>query len=348
LTRIGQIKKREDINEGEIAQRIADQYTKAILGTLFMTALYMLTGDGDDEDSIQITANGAGDYKMNYLLKETGWQPYSIKVGNKWYSYQYSPFFMAFALIGNLRDYDKYIGGKEMDTWSQGALAWSLQKIIPQMTNATFLQGLNGLVSWLTSEKGGDKLEAGADQLIRSTKAFVIPNLYEQSFNEVQKLWDMPEKNASTMTAKLLKDIPVARNQFYDKLNVLGEPILPETDKFVSSVESNPEFELLIRKNAFLVTPVQSKSTILEVKEGGEIVERIMTDEEFYNYVKFRGTTMKNFLANNYSRLSGAPKNAAKQQIEAFWEKAGIYAKELVNPGRQKMVKIDNLQDMLE
>ncbi len=50
----------------------------ATAGVVAMTSLYALSEHDDKGKSkIEITANGTGDYKKNYELQKTGWQPYS-------------------------------------------------------------------------------------------------------------------------------------------------------------------------------------------------------------------------------------------------------------------------------
>jgi hypothetical protein len=41
-------------------------------------------------------------------LQETGWIPYSIKVGDKYYSYGWTPAAIPIAILGNYLDAKKY------------------------------------------------------------------------------------------------------------------------------------------------------------------------------------------------------------------------------------------------
>jgi len=85
------------------ADQKAQMIIKATIGLTVTATMFALSGgDPDDEETVQITADGFGNYKDNYTLTERGWQPYSIRVNGKWYSYQYTPLMPMLALIGFL------------------------------------------------------------------------------------------------------------------------------------------------------------------------------------------------------------------------------------------------------
>jgi hypothetical protein len=301
--------------------------TKALIGTVALVSLLVLSsGDDDDEETIQITARGAGDYKQNYTLNEIGWQPYSIRINGTWYSYQYTPLFLALSIVGNVNDYRRYRGSEGIDADLEASLVFSLKQVIPQMFQTTFLQGLTDFAEKAMSEK---PLEGGIEKLLAKQAYGFVPNIYKQAFSEYQNAFDIPEKNTSnSIRAMFVQDIPVAswgRNSLTDKINVLGDPIIPDTDKITSKVESNPLFKLLIDKQAFLVAPRLSTSKI--IVDGKE---RPMTDEEFYNYSKARGQAMKNYLEANYAVLVEQNQSQAKKIIKKMWEKFGEQQKNIL------------------
>jgi N12 class adenine-specific DNA methylase len=303
---------------------------KATIGTAAMVSLFLLTnaGDDDDEDAIRVTANGTGDYKKNYVLKETGWQPYSVKIGGRWISYQYSPFFLPLMLVGNMNDYIKYRDSKKMDASIQNRLAWSMGKAMPQMFQSTFLQGLTDFTDYMMSDKNDlveDALKFGPKQL-----AGFIPNLYKQGFNEIQEAFDIPEKDPRGFAGVLMQEIPVARNMLFDKVNVLGEQIVPDNDKFSSKIEQSPLFDLLVDKKAFLVSANKSTASITYQDANKEVQERPMTNEEVYLYNKNRGDAMKQFLDKNYYELDAMPQPEAKKIIMDAWESFGRQQKQII------------------
>lgn len=285
-------------------QAKADLMTRAIIGTTLMTALYLLTKkwDDDDEPLIEVTANGTGDYRKNYELQETGWQPYSIKIGDTWYSYQYSPAMVGFSLIGNLNDYDKYRKEKITDEGMLTKLGAAATLTSRAALDMTFLSSLNGFLSTVAGSNKEDITEDAVRASLNIGKSLVIPNLYTQSAKDVQRIFDIPTKEVgTTLMGNFLRDIPVARNQYFDKVNVFGDPIIPDTDKLWSVDKDSPLFQLIADKKAWVGAPSIRKTTIYDDKLGKE---RLLTLEEFYNFSILRGQIIKKYVQDHYEKLS--------------------------------------------
>ena len=72
-----------------------------------------------------ITGSGPEDYKQLQLKKQTGWQPYSIKVGDEYISYQrLDPFASVFGLMADLNDI--MVRGDEKTKDSAESLSFAL------------------------------------------------------------------------------------------------------------------------------------------------------------------------------------------------------------------------------
>jgi hypothetical protein len=295
-------------------QEKTDLTYKAIMGTTMMVslAMYFLMGDDEDDEFIEITANGTGDYTKNYQLKETGWQPYSIKVGGVWISYQNTPLMAALSTIGFMKDKQKYKNQSLTDEGIAIQVVSAVQQLGKAIFDMTFLQGLNTFMQSLFDEKGvnQDKL---IGSLGRSTSALVIPALYNQSFKGAQNIFEIPSKNIrGTFIGPFVQNIPFARNMFYDQLNVLGEPVIPDTDKFISVSKDVKLFNLMADKGVFVTPPNEKK---VKVEENGK--ERFATKEEFYKYSKVRGEFIKDRLNKNYDSL----KNYSKKDFQIWLDK---------------------------
>lgn len=230
-------------------QEKVDLHTKAFIGEAAFVALFILAlGGDDDEPWVEITANGYGDFKKNYDLGETGWQPFSMRVKNPftgnygpWIQYKLMPINAVCTLIGNVADAKKYRKYKDADMITLAG--FTMGETAASLFNSTALSSLNTTIQWATNMKDGEKaMEAMVKQAARTGKSFAIPNLFNQTSREVQKIWDIPLKEIASpepgmkgvlkmMAGELMRDVPVARDRYFNKVNGLGEEIKPDTDR---------------------------------------------------------------------------------------------------------------------
>ena len=130
---------------------------KATMGTLLMTGIYALASayDDDEDPYFAISGKGPSDFKKRSQLMSTGWKPYSIKWGDTWIPFQYTAFGVGLAYIGNLKDSEKYENLSEED-WGAKA-AFSLSTVASGIMDMSFLTGLSGLMSALTTTGSPEK-----------------------------------------------------------------------------------------------------------------------------------------------------------------------------------------------
>lgn len=355
-------------------QEKIDLYTKSMIGLVSMTALYLLSQQWEDDDDVaekmygkkyleltreqqlevkertrpivEITANGYGDYRKNYKLSEdSGWQKYSIRVGDKWISYQYSPLFFALGFIGQIRDYETYRGEKLSDdglaTKTAVAMGYTMQSIM----DATFVSNLSTLLNTITDPKNEDRVNDLINNSIKTAQGVVAPNLYLQIAKGIEDAFDIPSKEVrNTKLGAILQHVPVARNMYYDKLNALGEQVDPDVDKFVSSAEPKDElsqqiFSLMVEKNVDInPPPPKTNGSLITNPTTGE--SRYMTQEEYYNYVKKRGEVLRQYFNSEYeydgqrmtaiNAIAKMDKKAAKKVVSGFKSGANDIAKQTI------------------
>lgn len=305
----------------------AKEFIKASLGTLAALTLLALTKPGNDDDEtdgpFEVTAAGTGDYRKNYNLQETGWQAYSINIGGTWYSYANTPIAIPLTVIGTIKDMGKYRGEnlKEKTTSDKVSLVtWNTFKYF---TDLTFLKSLSEFLSYFSEENPGRaskyfiKFGAGA------AKSFVVPNLFTQVSRQVQSLMDMPIKEANTVWQQFYRDIPVARKGLNDMVNGLGEPIVPNTDRYTRETTSDPIWEVITENNAWVMKP--SKDVRVYDPETGD--ERSLDNDEYYAYSKLRGEKLKSMIEGNLTELQAMDKEHVQEAIKDYKERASIEAK---------------------
>jgi hypothetical protein len=335
-------------------QQRTDLLYKGIIGTTLMAATFALTqikGD-DDEPILEITANGTGDYVKNATLQETGWQPYSIRFKlpngeySGWMSYQYSPLIAALGYIGNINDMMRYGDADEETIVS--LMSKSAGMTTSTFFQSTFLDGLGDLLSTVLDSRNIQKQQSIVEKLLGAgagaVKALLIPNLFNQTSQAVQKITgEYKKETTKNVTGKFLQDIPYARDMFFDKINILGDPISPDTDKFLSFGKPNKAIELLV-KNKQVFGPIS--------REGEKIYdivkdkERALTDEEFFTFSKEKGQYIKKELLDNYDDYSKMSEKEFKKQMTKIKKDATEKARESIgkiSPDIEIMT-IDNIE----
>jgi hypothetical protein len=129
----------------------------ALMGTIFQSAL-----NGD------ITGGGPADPKEAEVLKRTGWQPRSLKLGNNYYSYaRLAPFSILMGIAADMAEaYDK----KDVATGSE-LLQKGVASASDNVMDQTFVTGLDSLVKILS-----DPQRQGLSAL-RQLEASLVPNV---------------------------------------------------------------------------------------------------------------------------------------------------------------------------
>lgn len=316
----------------------ADVLTKALIGTTIMVTLAMLSNPDDEDDPpIEITANGFGglQYQKNEELRHSGWRPYSFRVKNPktgkygpWLNYQYlTPIALVMSYVGNLNDARKYRKEKMDDSfWTKYAVAATYT--IRTFFDMTFLSSMNTLLTGVMNPQDENATDNAVNSVIKTTKNFVVPNFYNQSFKAVQDITEMPNKEVKgNPEAEFLKNFPVIRDRYNNQLNALGDPVTPTMDKFWHHGDPvDPVWKMLVDKELYNLSLPSKKSlstidpekkrkyekehrTRLYREEGekkitdsrGKTVpaselESVLTDDEYYLFALERGKEIKNKL----------------------------------------------------
>lgn len=292
--------------EGVTDQQKADLMTKAIMGTSIMAVAYLLTKmkDDDDEPLLEVTTNGYGDFVKNAELANTGWQPYSFRVKlptggySPWISYKYSPFMLGLSYIGGLNDFENYRKEKISDEgWTKAGVTAS--GVVRSFADNTFLSSGDSFLNTLLDNRNENLFDDMTGWANKTATSMVVPNLYTQTAQQMEDFMDVPQKEIrETFMGRMMRDIPVARNEYFDKVNGLGEKVSYDNDIFISLAEGKPSdklWNLVVDKKASIGSPVR---TITYVDDND--VEKFMDDKQFYNFSRIRGGFIKSALRLNY------------------------------------------------
>jgi len=123
-----------------------------------------------------ITGNGPADEKAKALLRADGWQPYSIKVGNRYISYQrLDPFASTLGVAAGMVELQDHMTEKQRESVALLVTA----SVMQNLSSKTWLSGLGDLVdavndpgryadSWLKRTAASLAVPAGVAQVART------------------------------------------------------------------------------------------------------------------------------------------------------------------------------------
>ena len=185
---------------------------RVIVGSTAMASISMLANDG------LVTGRGPADYKEKSILRETGWQPYSIRVGDSYYAYnRFEPVGILFGLAADWTDIYKYTDKKiskeeELEyTELASMLAASFSENI---TNKTFLTGVSDFINVMFNPD-----RYGEASIQRFLSSFVPTASYY-----VRKNDDPLIRDAQSTMDSFYNRIPGLSTELPARRNVFGEP----------------------------------------------------------------------------------------------------------------------------
>jgi hypothetical protein len=277
------------------------QAARATLGTLGLAALYALAVQyRDDEDpEFMLTANGPQSPDQRKQLRETGWEPYTVKVGDRYWSYRETPLHLVMATLGSLLDAGRYKKLDEVDALTR--YAYAARQIGTAPLNQSFLRSLSEFFEGLSDDRV-PRSGAKFGGLSRTASSLVIPNLVKQ----VDRLFDPTFYDAGTVQGALVRDIPVARSGLAPALNILGEPITADQNPFYSIARPNPLWNLIGRRQLWI--PVPSRTTM--------VGDRPITPEEYRDLIASSGPAIRRRLEILTPYLEAVPADLAQERIE--------------------------------
>jgi len=130
-----------------IAKGDTDAMARGIVGSAISASLASLALSG------HLTGGGPTDYKKEETLRATGWQPYSVKIGNKYYSYRrFEPVGLAAGLIA-----DAVHGAQHGDSEvvAQSKADTAVKHIMRNLDDFPFLGTLANLLQAVHDPVGG-------------------------------------------------------------------------------------------------------------------------------------------------------------------------------------------------
>ena len=248
-----------------------------------------------------ITGGGPKNKGERETLMQAGWQPYSIKVGDKYYSYKREdPFASVIGLVADAVEGMKYATDREME--AMDSLVHSIVlSIARNITNKTYLTGITNVTNAISNpEQFGPTL---VNQYVSSLVPFSAA--LDQSKSTVAD--DAVLRDVRSMADAIYAKIPFLAEEVAPQRNVLGEvmqkPAALGPDFFSPIMYTQVTDDLILQEFGILghgFTPPKATRGAIDLTQfktsGGQgAYDRWL---ELHGMVKVDGKTLRQALTN--------------------------------------------------
>ena len=312
---------------------------RLLFGSSVMTTVGFLAGSGN------ITGAGPTDSNERRALLATGWRPYSIKIGDNYYSYnRFEPVGILFGVAADMQEIGDYVFNEseknEENELELDRLASMLMgSVTNNLTNKTFLSGISSAIQVITDpSRYGDRF------VQRFTGSFV-PTV----FAHASQYDDPALRDARNVTDNFLsrlpflgysKELPAKRDIFGDiRTRDQGLGISTFSPIRLSAMKNDPVYNEFYKIGLYPSTPTRKvRNVSLEPKEYEELlalqkklktkekIQQIIESPGYQNLPEYRKTeilkkTLKDSQSVARSILFSTNKRLQKEYIKLEQEK---------------------------
>lgn len=248
------------------------QMARLAVGTMIGTAFMAMAIEGD------VTGGGPSDPRERAMLKASGWQPYSLKIGESYYAYDWLDPFAT-------------IMGVSADMAETGERAVEEDPELGKVAAMLFGSISKNLMSKLSLRGASDLIEAVSDpdrygeQYIRNMAGTVVPSVIGQA----ARAQDPVQREARDWMDQIKSRIPGLRETLFPSRNVWGEPITPEG-------AVGPDYGSPLRTSTISDDPVNERMVALKLwpaKPGRTIRGVELTEQQYDDYTRTAGRLAK-------------------------------------------------------
>lgn len=196
-------------------RRMADARGRFALGMASTAFLLMKSVESAEDGMPLITGRGPSDREQRRLLEESGWQPYSIRIGNKYVSYaRLDPFASIIGTAADITNYVRYAADEDQNAVEDAGYGLTIA-VLNNFTNKTYLTGLASLFDMLHDPQRGFLPWA------RKFGASFVPGQFASTVDVQDPVLRDVRSIMDAMRARL----PGASDDLPPLRNVLGEPV---------------------------------------------------------------------------------------------------------------------------
>lgn len=267
---------RDDISAGGL--RRAEALSKIGMGTVLMQIGTDMSLKGE------ITGGGPSDPRYRRILQNQGWQPYSLKIGDTYYSYsRLEPIatLLGFSadmtdILTNYESYDMY-EQEEVERMGTAVVAMMANQVIGK----TFLQGVSDTIDVLSDPR------RRGDAFINRYASSLVPS----AIGKISRTLDPEARMVTNMMDAFKTRIPGLSKEVPRRRNIWGEEIplnYPTVDSdvinflnpiYMSKKKNSPIDQFMLENGFPLSMPSKIQSfdgTKIDLRETPEAYSRLL------------------------------------------------------------------------
>ena len=178
----------------------------------------MMLATADAVLSGQVTGSGPPAKSQRGAMENTGWLPYSMKVGDRWVQYNHletvgSSMAMAADVVETMRNYGQAVNGDNPDM-EKLAIATALS-VAQDITSKTYLQGLSNFFQTLANPKTEGEHQA------QSLAGSIVP----AGVGAIDRIQDPYQRSVYSIMDAIKARTPGASESLPPRRNEWGEPV---------------------------------------------------------------------------------------------------------------------------
>lgn len=253
---------------------LSDELAKPIIGSLISSAVVVLIAEG------KITGGGSKDKTERETLYRTGWQPYSLKIGDRYYGYnRIEPLG---SILGMTADFTELTTDKDREEIA-GKIALAFSK---NLTSKTFMKGISDTLDAISDP------DRYGEQWINKFMGSVVPSLSANITRAVDEKLRIVETPLDTIKSR----IPVVSESLLPKRDLFGREILKTGNiatRLLSPIGVSMESTDKVDKEMVRLMGIGDFKINMPNKK---IMGIELSNEEYDKYVKIAGERAKKIL----------------------------------------------------
>lgn len=342
---------RADIKAG--GARAAQAHARVAMGSMLM----MIMGDMATEGTV--TGRGPSDHRQRSLKMGTGWKPYSIKVGDRWYQYSRTdPIGMMMGLGADISEVLTNVNNEDSEMLATaGVLA-----LANNLANKTYMTGLYDFIGAIdpsnqTNSPGKYITDFTGSMMPFSSFMRNVTNVNDPIIRDarvptqdIKGVDDPVSSFFDTIINNQRKVIPGLSNDLPPRLDLWGEEISRESGlgiawDFISPIASHVD-----KPDAVVQTMLDNKIGINRVPRAIQGVQ--LTPEEYSEFAREAGQPLKTYLdglvsSKGFQAMSDGPDGMKAELIRDAVNNFRKRAKAIMiqgNPRLQELIYMRQLE----